>query len=276
MIALDGGFTHTRRALRSALLHAPCVDVGEWHSQSVKGIPQLVTRELQDVSLAVAIPQKIEGLQDMVEPNLPWAEKHFQERVSGEPLNPPPSAAEWPYAQAGHDAHTDDGGKFSHTYPERFWPREAGDWAFMGMFDPLPDEKGAHGIRYEYGDLMDVVNMLHRSPMSRQAYLPVWFPEDTGATQKQRVPCSLGYHFMIRNNRVSITYMIRSCDFVRHFNDDVYMAARLCQWVRDQLVERDGPDDIPVPQSLEVGTLTMHTMSMHIFEGDVAKLGKEL
>lgn len=269
MIYLYGGYERVTYVLRQQLLDAPEIDVGTVHAQDIKGKDHLITKEIRDISFDMKIPEHLDELQLVVEPHLPWAEDHFQERVSGEPLNPPPSAAHWPFAQRGNAEYVDENGKFSHSYPERFWPKyanferagEQGDWVAPG---PI------HGVRFDYGDLEDVVNLLHRQPLTRQAYLPVWFPEDTGARQRQRVPCSLGYHFCIRDNAVNITYYTRSCDFMRYFKDDVYMAARLCQWVRDQLVERgSGPEDLPVPQGLAVGKLTMHTVSMHIFKGDV-------
>ena len=46
---------------------------------------------------------------------------------------------------------------------------------------------------------------------------------------------------------------------MRHFKDDVYMAVRLAQWVRDQL---------PHEGTLTMGELTMHIGSFHIFDGD--------
>jgi len=110
-----------------------------------------------------------------------------------------------------------------------------------------------------------VAQLLHDDPATRQAYLPIWFPEDTGAVEGQRVPCSLGYHFMIRRGKLHITYLIRAVDFMRHFRDDVYMAMRLAQWM---VVAAN------VPMRLSVGNLTMHTMSMHCFEGDLPALGR--
>src|SRR3954468_15378336 len=91
------------------------------------------------------------------------------------------------------------------------------------------------GIRYDYGDLQDVVDMLVRSPYTRQAVLPVWFPEDTGAVHGERVPCTLIYHWMLRDGRLHCFYDIRSCDFVRYFRDDVYFAMRLTQWLIEQV-----------------------------------------
>lgn len=233
------------------------VDVGEWQGLNIRGDRSKVTWELREAVLVVQMPETIEQAQREISPNLPWAEDHFQERVNGLPLNPPPSNAWWPFAQNGHAGHTDEVGRFSHTYPERFWPKfaNAGETRSNGRQVFVPH----NGIRFEYGDLDDVVRRLVKSPLTRQAYLPVWFPEDTGAPEGERVPCSIGYHFMIREGRLHISYTIRACDFMRHFKDDVYMAIRLGQWVRGRL------DAFP---GLEMGELTMHIGSFHIFNGD--------
>lgn len=237
-------FSRIVNQLAVELRQAPLVDVGEW--QAIRAdIPQTRTREIQDVVFEYTIPSSVPQLQKEVEPNLPWAEDHFKERVSGIPYNPPPSHVNWPFAQQGNDQHRKDE-KFSHTYPERIWPRYG--------------ENGAShqpsGIRYRYGDLDDVVSLLQRSPHTRQAYLPIWFPEDTGAHHDERVPCSLGYHFMRRGGYLSCRYFIRSCDFLRHFRDDVYMAARLTQWITNEL------------EGVQPGNLIMFIGSLHIFEGE--------
>lgn len=228
------------------------VSVGQWQSQSTEQ-PML---EILNASLEMDFhPESVRDLQLQVTPNLPWAEDHFLERVSGEPLNPPPSESWWPFAQEGNAAHKSEGEKFSHTYPERMWPKLAGGDAF-----PVPSI--LRGVRFDYGDLMDVVKMLQKTPMTRQAYLPIWFPEDTGAVHGKRVPCSLGYHFQLRNQTIYVTYYIRSCDIVRHMRDDVYMAARLGQWVASHLTDL----------KIEKGVLTMHMANMHCFAGDRAML----
>jgi hypothetical protein len=240
------------------LVYAKEVDVGEWQAQRVDH-PLQVTKEIQSVIVEMQIPLWVDDLQRLVHPNLPWAEDHFKERVSGEPLNPPPSEAWWPHAQQSNEAYK-RGEKFSHTYPERFWPKRA---------ERLTDgEMDVRGIRFAYGDLRDVVDQLGRKPLTRQAYLPVWFPEDTGAVHKERVPCSLGYHFLCRNNTLDMTYFIRSCDFVRHFRDDVYMAGRLLQWMKWAIHKC-------WRVAVEPGSLTMHIVSLHIFKGDVDALKKE-
>lgn len=232
------------------LARAPDVNVGEWQAIS-DGRPQEMTIELEDYSFGLYLPDSMEELQAEVQPNLPWAEEHFQERVSGVPHNPPPSHVRWPFAQASNSEHRDEG-KFSHTYPERFWPAFAG-----GSVSAIS------GIRYPYGDLGDLVALLRERPGTRQAYLPVWFPEDGyAASVHERVPCTLGYHFLIRNGKLKVTYYIRSCDFYRHFRDDVYMAGRLAQWVTNKV-------------GLIPGRLVMHISSLHIFSAERQKIQSE-
>lgn len=234
------------------LSRAPIVEVGEW--QAIRDDrPQMKTIEVQDISFDWQLPQsdapKI-ALQVEVQPNLPWAEDHFLERVSGAPLNPPPSHSWWPFAQRDNSEHTAEG-KFSHTYPERIWPKFAESLGIRS------------GIRFEYGDLEDLIGLLKERPGTRQGYLPIWFPEDgTASLLGERVPCTLGYHFLMRHNRLKIVYYIRSCDFYRHFRDDVYMAGRLAQWVADAV-------------GAGTGNLVMHISSMHIFAAEKEKIDWE-
>lgn len=247
------------------------VPMNTWQSQVVDTRPGMgYSIELRHRSIQLKLPQTMQELQALVKPNLPWAEDHFLERISGNPYNPPPSEQWWPFAVAGNAEHKADE-KFSHTYPERIWPKYAGDNSgdrYTGLMNV--------GIRYHYGDLWDVVNLLENDPLTRQAYLPIWFPEDTGSVLGQRVPCTLGYHFLFRpaspllapgkdaELRGEIVYHIRSCDIFRHFTDDVYMAGRLLQWVVGMLRER-GINAI-------ASSLIMHIASLHAFEGDEDRL----
>ena len=242
------------------------VPMRTWQSQSVQDKQGMnFSRELRNVSFFLDMESTVGGLQQQVPANLPWAEDHFHERVSGLPLNPPPSEAWWPFKVQGNIAHKQVGGeKFSHTYPERMWPKFAneGEVRPNGRQVLVPHQ----GIRYDYGDLVDLVNLLERDILTRQAYLPIWFPEDTGANEGQRVPCTLGYHFLFRPGYFpgeymgQIVYHIRSCDLLRHFTDDVYMACRLLQWVSKLLSDR-GVNATPK-------LLVMHIASLHTFEGD--------
>lgn len=264
------------------------VEVPTWQALDVRDKPQGATIELENTLLhAWKIPSTVEELQAACEPNMPWAENQFLERVGGEPLNPGETFQEWPWYHGNVEQHKEQG-KFSHTYMERYWPKRGEHLMSNG--------RRSAKIGDALGDLYDVVKLLNAQPTTRQAYLPVWFPFDTGAVHGERVPCSLGYLFMLRNGRLNITYYIRSCDFLRHFKDDVYMTARLCQWVLDQLVPRRPEDDQPMSADeyddrspmdtprdhatkewagVEPGYLTMHIGSLHVFEGDLPKLRRE-
>jgi thymidylate synthase len=222
-------------------------------------------RELLNVYFQVKLtgrggPEDLKYYQRDIGPNLPWADRHFElERVSGEPINPGETWKEWPYAHSA-DKFRRAGECFSHTYAERYWPKEA-NGELLGDLRPL------QGVRYLYGDLNDVVRLLVREPLTRQAYLPVWFPEDTGVVHGERVPCTLGYHFMRRNDELSVFYPIRSCDFVRHFRDDLYLTVRLLLWVLYEARKLD-----PTWNSVRPGIFTMWIGSLHCFLGDYQRL----
>jgi hypothetical protein len=241
------------------LVGALKVPTRHWQGVDVSERPEMVPYELEDVTVNIAMLGDQEAWFLEIRPNEPWAEHHFKERVAGIPFNPPPSHEYWPYAQAGNSEFRENPlGKFSHTYPERFFPKFAGDYV---------TNEGHKGIRFSYGDLHDVVKLIVRDPHTRQAYLPVFFPEDTGAHHGERIPCTLGYLFRYRRQTLDIVYYIRSCDFRRHFRDDVYLAGRLAQWMAERLREAE--------LEVNLGDLVMHIGSFHVFEGDLPLMKNE-
>jgi hypothetical protein len=233
-----------------------------WQGLDVKDKPEMATHELVGHSVVADLQgrRSILVYKDQIRPDLPWADDHFAERVSGEPLNPPPSEAWWPHAASNEQFK--EQGIFSHTYPERFWPKAA------GSIHPLKVPAVSigsliWGIRYPYGDYGDLIRLLVREPYTRQAYLPIWFPEDTGNVSRVRTPCTLGYHFLLTGDRLDITYYIRSCDLLRHFRNDVYFAIRLLLHVLEQLGNDTGIWAVAKP-----GTFRMHISSLHCFRND--------
>lgn len=251
--------------LAEALRNADIIETKRW--QSTDANPNaLRMREVLHVNFAVDIPDDPDQLDHMVQPFQPWAEKHFQtERVSGHPINPGETFKEWRYPAS---AHTHKDFEFSHSYAERYWPKYAG----CGNGGRVDEVRMANiaagklvpnfGIRHSYGDLSDLVALLVDDLHTRQAYLPIFFPEDlTAARKRERIPCTLGYHFIVRNNTMDVVYPMRSCDFVRHFCDDVYLTGRLLQWVVQKVNENAGTDVVP-------GKLFMRITSLHCFESD--------
>lgn len=230
-----------------------------WQALDVSKYPMMAMAEILNHSFSAQMKHTIEGLKEDIKPDLPWADDHFEERVSRIPHNPPPSHEWWPHGKQGNKEFMATE-KFSHTYPERMWPKHA------ELRDALNQKQ--FGIRYPYGDLDDVVNLLVKDPLTRQAYLPLWFPEDTGAVHGERVPCTLGYHFIARDGLIHIVYYIRSCDFIRHFRNDIYFTARLLRWVWKQLITLDPVTWVDV----KLGHLTMHITSLHVFARELPLL----
>jgi thymidylate synthase len=192
---------------------------------------------------------------------MPWAEDHFKERICGTPLNPGEQYKNWPWYK--HDNKWRDNDKFTHTYMERYWPKI--------ITDKITPE-GNHGrimqgIRYPYGDLSDMGKLLQNDPYTRQAYLPVWFPEDTGVIHGGRVPCTIGYHFILRDNKLNIHYQIRACDALRHFRNDVYLTCRLLQWILEELKGGNSPKFDW--SNVTPGILTMDIISFHVFKKEI-------
>lgn len=222
------------------------IDNPEW--QGIKDIPNMW--EVLNFQFNTIIPTTVSECIESFNPDLPWAEDHFEERISGTPTNPGDTYTYWPFYK--HDDKWKEGDVFTHTYQERFWPKKA-------------NSKLNWGIRYILGDLNDVIKLINRNKYTRQAYLPIFFPEDTGANHGGRIPCTLGYLFYIREGKINCNYYIRSCDYIRHFHNDVYMACRLTQHIRDR-----------IDHEVEVGELRMYIANLHVFETDLYSLKKSL
>ena len=234
-----------------------------WQSMDVSQRAEAEMLEILNTSFSV--PLVSEGLacyQRDIQPNLPWADRHFElERASGKPINPGETWKEWPWGLSADKFRKNE--LFEHTYAERYWPKET-----EGAAGPHLNR----GIRYPYGDLEDVVSRLIADPMTRQAVLSVWHPEDQ-YNGGQRVPCSLFYQFIQRNGYLHIVYTIRSCDALRHLRDDIYLTVRLLLWVLEQL--REQQTDFHWSK-VKPGTFTMHITSLHCFIGDKQKLEQSL
>jgi hypothetical protein len=256
------------------------IDPGHWQGHPTAGQPSLVTRELTNVQFSVRVDRPdhtyhrdhtfLDQMAKEIEPNRAWADEHFEERVGREPMNPDPSYVNWPWWQ-GQEISKQAGEQFTHTYSERFWPKHAGAQP-LAHAHPGRTVKNPTGpligIRYVYGDLDDLCYLLRREKYTRQAYLPIFFPEDTGAVHWGRIPCTLGYHFLVRpdeerTDRLDMWYFLRSCDVVRHMRDDVYLAVRLMLWVIDECW---------AVGEVRPGTLNMTIPSLHIHMGDIHRV----
>lgn len=272
MYTLADQFQRLTTHLGKEFLDAPEVNAKKWQSTSA---PQpMVELFNRSFTLDLRGEQDLAAIADAIKPNLPWADRHFtEERVSGEPINPGETWKIWPYARSAA-AHLRDGEnvpQYDHSYAERYWPKFAGatpDGTLCS--DGPPPDRITHGIRFPIGDLSDLIEVLVDDPLTRQAYLPIYFPEDTMAARKhKRVPCTLGYHFIRRpmgafGDFLHVVYPMRSCDYVRHFRDDVYLTIRLLLWVLQQCQRLDAENWFDV----HPGSFRMHITSLHMFRQD--------
>lgn len=251
------------------------VKTERWQGQDISKRPEMVSYELLNYSMSVPlIGEDLDFYRNSIGPNLPWADDHFAERVSGEPLNPGVQWANWPWASSA-DKFRDQGAQFNHTYMERYWPVFAGK-SPLGKIPPEGITLAPHqGIRHPYGDMRDLVQLLANEPLTRQAWIPIFFPEDTGIGDGGRKPCTLGYQFIVRHSgaagmkyQLHVYYPLRSCDFIRHWADDVYLTVRLLLWMLDEC-RKINPE---FWNNVAPGTYTMHCTSLHIFENDFRTL----
>lgn len=182
-----------------------------------------------------------------------WCDLHFRERISGNPTNPGEAYKHWPYHK-NLDESEFKTEVFSHTYQERFWPKSA------NVSNPPYLHRG---LRFQLGDLNDVIEQLIKNPLTRQAVLPIWFPEDTwAANNNQRVPCTLNYYFYVEDDKLHCNYTIRSCDAYRHFRNDLYLTLLLLNYVSLRI-------------KVEPGKLNFLIFNFHIFENDIYNLKKK-
>jgi hypothetical protein len=277
MVTIDPTFnTIKARAKYEFRRNSIKVHPPRWQGVDVSKRPEMTSYELLNFSFTLNLPRTdLEYYQRTIEPNLPWADDHFSERVCGWPLNPGTQWRNWPWANSADRFR--DNAIFNHTYMERLWPKYArfqgttetpDDWRDFETFYPESlAVKGNRGIAWPYGDLASVVELLAAEPETRQAVIPLFFPEDTGKGDGGRKPCTLLYNFIMRNNRLHMFYPIRSCDFVRHFQDDVYLAVRLLLWMIEQCGNLND-----TWKSVKPGTLAMHCTSLHIFTNDYLKM----
>lgn len=257
------------------------IQTQRWQAQDLSDKKGSSMVELLHVALSMRMPtMDLEYYRRAVQPNLPWADDHFEERVCRAPINPGTQWAKWPWGNYAKDSlDWNNGTQFNHNYMERYWPKLAGvnkvptktreEWFEMQKrrAGDIPHK----GIRHRYGDLDDLIELFCKEPDTRQGYFPIWFPEDTGTAHSGRKPCTLGYQFIIRNNKLDITYYIRSCDMNRHFRDDVYLTIRLGHYILERMKQYS-----PNYDGIRLGEFNMHITNLHMFIGDFTQQFKQM
>src|SRR4051812_46109753 len=77
---------------KSKLVHSD-----HWQGVDIRNKPEMATREVTHLTFKVPMDQDLDRLRREIQPNLPWADNHFHERVCGYPINPGTTWKSWPY-----------------------------------------------------------------------------------------------------------------------------------------------------------------------------------
>lgn len=160
-----------------------------------------------------------------------YCEQEIKDRCSGQPLNPGNS---YKIRKDMWSQFLEGNKKFSYQYAERLWTND---------------------------QFKNVINCLKNDEGTRQAVLSVWNPDKDMRSEKlgggNRIPCSLNYQFMIRNNRLHCIYSMRSNSAIEHCPIDLYCATGLMKYVVKELKS--------TYKNLRLGSLTYVCGSLHAF-----------
>lgn len=200
-----------------------------YQDKNVEGNPDFFTKELQNYIYTVTSPK----LPDL-DATQPWAKLEFIERVSPTPVNPGEAYKTRPEVWNQFLNHYKE---FDYTYSERLCFRSWG-----GVISQIEN----------------AIRILKNDPDSRQCYISIWDKDIDiiAAGGSQRIPCTLGYQFQIRNGALNVTYLQRSSDFATHFQNDLYLAHKLQLHIANEL-------------KIPVGLYTHWIGSLHIFQKDI-------
>jgi thymidylate synthase len=80
-----------------------------------------------------------------------------------------------------------------------------------------------------------VIRELKRNPNSRQAIITMYdrHQDMMNWGGLDRVPCSVSYQFLLRDDKLTVIYNQRSCDFMTFFAADVYFTIHLLNFIAE-------------------------------------------
>lgn len=188
-------------------------EVGAWihgstyQDKNVEGDPDYDFMELSPYVYSLTGTEDLNYFIEERGLDLKWIKAEFNERIGHDYIEPANPGSAWKLRREVWEEFLGDDGKFAYTYAERFHP-------------------GAD--RQTLGQPLTIIAELNRHPASRQAIVQIFdvhkdLPRIGGET---RIPCSMFYQLMIRNEAVDLHYVMRSCDFAVHFPYDQLLAIR--------------------------------------------------
>lgn len=141
----------------------------------------------------------------------------------------------------------------------------------LDLWQSLMSKKDGEKFDYTYSERINFHNQLDNAiaslkddEHSRRAMVMIFKPEDTDESMgfATRIPCSISYQFVIRNNKLMVIYYIRSNDYFKHFAIDIWLANAMQEYIVEQLKET-------YPR-LKVGSLNYYCGSFHAYNEDLS------
>ena len=181
---------------------------------------------------------------------LAYCQKEIIDRVGHQPLNPGNSYLERPDVWDEFLHH----GKFAYTYSERMAIQVH---QILNELVERPDTR--QGIITMHTNICPTIQglVINQDREANYVELSADFYNRGGGG---RIPCSMYYQVMIREEKIDIIYTMRSCDLLTHFPIDISLALMLQNWFAKQL-------------KIEMGTFTYFVGSLHAYYKDIADRG---
>lgn len=217
------------------------VPVAHYQNQALEGANRN-TKELIGVNFVISKPylKKSEMLGFVFKSEADKIEQYchveLQDRINREGLNPGNSYKIrmdlWQKLMSKSEE-----GRFDYTYSERI--------NFKGQLD-------------------NAIAALKDDIRSRRAMVMIFKPEDTLESEgfQTRIPCSISYQFLIRNNKLMVLYYIRSNDYFKHFAIDIWLTHAMQEYMTEQLQS--------VYPGLKCGSLNYYGGSFHAYNEDLS------
>ena len=103
--------------------------------------------------------------------------------------------------------------------------------------------------------ITNIIELLRDDPNSRRAVIPIWSPNDSTRLKSNDIPCAVSITFLIRDNKLHTTLMMRSNNALRLLNVNIFEFSLIGEIVAREL-------------NIEYAQYTHYSNSMHVFEGD--------
>jgi thymidylate synthase len=137
-------------------------------------------------------------------------------------------------------------------------PNSGWDMKALEIYGNQFFDEGKHGFEYTYGQrinhrdqLTRAISHLKKEPNTRRAVIKTWQP--CVDYDNQHVPCLQFIEFLARDNKLHLTAVFRSHDIGRAYASNIYGLGRVQAHVAAEL-------------GIKVGTMTIHSVSAHIYE----------